>query len=229
MSGKITAVGTQGKVRIPPDAETVDCTGRTIVAGFWNNHVHFTEPKWENAADLPAATLTAQLQQMLTRYGFTSVVDTASLLPNTVGLRRRIESGEVAGPRILTAGFALYPKDGIPYYVIETLPPDLVKMLPQAATPEEAVRIVDDEVAQGADIIKLFVVSWVRRNGKRVPFPMPLEVVQAAADEAHRKGKLVFAHPSNIRAWNWFFTATWMCSLTRQKTPTRGPLRLLSA
>ena len=55
---------------------------------------------------------------MLTRYGFTSVVDTGSLLSNTVAIRKRIASGEVAGPRILTAGFPLYPRDGIPYYVL---------------------------------------------------------------------------------------------------------------
>jgi len=127
-NGKITAVGNQDKVQIPSDVETVDCTGRTIVAGFWNSHVHFTEPKWQNSSELPAAELTAQLQQMLTRYGFTSVVDTGSLLPNTLAIRRRIESGEVAGPRVLTAGSPLYPKDGIPYYVIDTVPPDIVKI-----------------------------------------------------------------------------------------------------
>ncbi|HEX7289448.1 MAG TPA: amidohydrolase family protein [Candidatus Angelobacter sp.] len=198
-NGKIVAVGKKGTVRIPADAETLDCTGRTIVAGFWNSHVHFTEPKWLNAAGLPAAQLTTQFQEMLTGYGFTSVVDTASLLPNTVALRKRVESGEVAGPRILTAGGAIYPKDGIPYYVLENIPPEVVKLLKQAATPEDAVRIVDEQVAQGADIIKLFVVSWVNRNGKHVPLPMPLPIVQAAAAEAHRKGKLVFAHPSTIK------------------------------
>jgi len=196
--GKITIVGRQGKVHIPSNVETVDCAGRTIVAGFWNSHVHFTEAKWQGASGLPAAQLTAQLQQMLTRFGFTSAVDTGSLLSNTVTIRRRIESGEVGGPRILTAGSPLYPKDGIPYYVIDTVPPDIVKMLAQPATPEEAARAVDDAVAQGADIIKLFVVSWVRRDGKHGPLPMSLGIVQAAVAEAHRKGKLVFAHPSTI-------------------------------
>jgi imidazolonepropionase-like amidohydrolase len=197
-NGKIAIVGKKGDVQLPPDGETIDCTGRTIVAGFWNSHVHFTEPKWQEAASLPAALLTEQLQEMLTRYGFTSVVDTGSLLPNTLAIRKRIESGEVTGPRILTAGSPLFPKDGIPYYVIDTTPPDVVKMLDQPATPEEALRAVDEHVAQGADIIKLFVVSWVRRNGKKSTLPMNSSIVQAAVSEAHRKGKLVFAHPSTI-------------------------------
>src|ERR1700756_5894266 len=116
--GKIIAVGERAKLQFPPGVETIDCPGRTIVAGFWNSHVHFTEPKWENAANLPATQLTKQLQEMLTRYGFTSVVDTGSLLPNTVAIRARIQSAQVSGPRILTAGSPLFPKEGIPYYVL---------------------------------------------------------------------------------------------------------------
>jgi imidazolonepropionase-like amidohydrolase len=195
-NGKITAVGEKGRVHVPPGFDTVNCTGATIVAGFWNSHVHFTEPKWEGAAALPVSQLNAQFQQMLTRYGFTSVVDTGSDLPNTVALRRRIESGDVFGPRILTAGFPLYPPHGIAYYVAESVPPDLLKLLPQPATPEEAVHAVDENIANGADIIKLFVVSVVSRDGKHVTLPMPLPIVQAATAEAHRKGKLVFAHPT---------------------------------
>src|SRR6185312_12706673 len=45
-------------------------------------------------------------------------------------------------------------------------------------------------------------VSWVKKNGKPTPFPMQLNVVQAAVNEAHRKGKLVFAHPSTIEGVN---------------------------
>jgi imidazolonepropionase-like amidohydrolase len=197
-NGKITGVGPSDKLHIPANYKTIDCRGRTILAGFWNSHVHLTEPKWQNAAGIPATQLTSQLQEMLTRYGFTSVVDTASLPANTTTIRKRIESGEVAGPRILTAGLPLYPENGIPYYVIEQEPAELVKVLPQPSTPEEAVRVVDHDIAQGADIIKLFVVSWVARNGKHVPLPMRLDIVKAAVDEAHRKGKLVFAHPSTI-------------------------------
>jgi imidazolonepropionase-like amidohydrolase len=57
--------------------------------------------------------------------------------------------------------------------------------------------MVDEQIAQGADIVKLYVVTWLRRNGRIEPYAMPLPIVKAATDEAHRKGKLVFAHPSN--------------------------------
>jgi len=198
--GKIAAIGSSDVVhfRLRAHPRIIQCEGKTIVAGFWNSHVHFTEPKWQNASNLPAGQLSNQLQDMLTRYGFTSVVDTASVTSNTGALRERIERGEIPGPRILTAGLPLYPENGIPYYVLESIPPEVVKLMKQPATPEEAVQAVDNDIAQGADIIKLFVVSWVGRNGKHVPLPMRLDIVQAAVNEAHRKGKLVFAHPSTI-------------------------------
>jgi hypothetical protein len=41
---------------------------------------------------------------MLTRWGFTTVFDIASVLENTNLIRHRIESGEVQGPRLLTVG-----------------------------------------------------------------------------------------------------------------------------
>ena len=83
------------------------------MSGFQNSHVHFTDDQW-SAAEQPASKLTTQLQAMLTRYGFTTVVDAASLLSNTVTLRQRIDRGEVSGPRIMTAGLALYPPNAVP-------------------------------------------------------------------------------------------------------------------
>lgn len=193
--GKIAAVGRRGKVHIPQGTGQLDCSGMFIMAGFQNSHVHFTEAKWDNAAQLPADQLASQLKDMFTRYGFTSVVDLGSRLDNTEALRQRVESGEVPGPRILTAGSPLYPPNGVPYYVKSTLPPEIVKLLPQPATPAEAVQQVDEHVAQGADVIKLFTGSWVAR-GQVVT--MPLDIAKAAVEEAHKKGKLVFAHPSNV-------------------------------
>ena len=49
--GVITAVGSRKDVLIPQDARVIDCTGKTVVAGFWNSHVHFTEAVWKGAAD----------------------------------------------------------------------------------------------------------------------------------------------------------------------------------
>jgi imidazolonepropionase-like amidohydrolase len=198
--GKIMAVGRKGEISIPKGMQVINCTGQTLVAGFWNTHVHFMEPKWNDAANLPAPQLTTQMQDMLTKYGFTSVVDIGSALQNTVALRRRVTSGEVKGPRIMTAGSPIFPKDGIPYYVTDYSPPALVAIMRkyEAATAADATRIVDEQLEQGADVVKLMAVSIMRPNGHIEFNPMALPVVQAATAEAHSKGKLVFAHPTNM-------------------------------
>jgi len=193
--GKIVAAGSQGAIDVPADATMVNCNGLFLVAGFQNSHVHFTEPKWEGAETQPAAQLSAQLEDMLLRWGFTTVVDTGSLLADTLALRARIESGEVRGPRILTAGTPLYPANGIPYYLRESLPPAVLPFLPTPKTGEEAAAIAAKQIQAGADVVKLFTGSWVER-GKVLPMSAP--VARAASDEAHRHGKLVFSHASNI-------------------------------
>src|SRR5262249_58175234 len=105
-------------------------------------NIHFTEEKWNGAASQPASKLNEQLSAMLLRYGFTTVVDTGSLLSNTLALRRRIEAHDVVGPTILTAGLPLYPANGIPNYVKDGAPPNLLKLLPHPSTPAEAIDFV---------------------------------------------------------------------------------------
>ena len=100
--GVIAALGRD--VRIPPEAHVLSRRHCTVTVGFWNAHVHFTEPKWNFAAWKNAHTLNAQLADMLTSRGFTTVVDASSDLRITLSLRRRISSGELRGPAIYTAG-----------------------------------------------------------------------------------------------------------------------------
>src|SRR5687767_13168391 len=76
--GVISAVGKSGEVKVPSDARVIDCSGKTVVAGFWNSHVHFTEHVWHLAGEAPAAPLTQHMQEMLTRWGFTTVWDLGS-------------------------------------------------------------------------------------------------------------------------------------------------------
>lgn len=191
-AGRIKAVGSG--LAVPPGTKTLDCTGLYVTAGFQNSHVHFTEGKWADAGTRPREALEQALRAMLTGYGFTAVVDTGSFLENTLALRRRIESQEIAGPRILTAGGSIYPEDGIPFYVKERVPAEFLKYLDQPATPGEAVAAVQRNLAEGADVVKLFTGSLIARGSVR---PMKAEIARAAVAEAHRRGALVYTHPSN--------------------------------
>ncbi|MGH8249700.1 MAG: amidohydrolase family protein [Steroidobacteraceae bacterium] len=192
--GKILAAGARKEVAARGAGRLEACDDGVLVAGFQNSHVHFTEPKWQGAAGQPAAELAASLEAMLTRFGFTTVVDTASELDNTVALRARIDKGEVAGPRILTAGGALYPKDGIPIY-LSSLPPELLAELSQPETIGEALAAVQANLDGGADATKLFLMT--PQGGGRHAFMEP-DIALAASDETHRRDRPVLAHPTDI-------------------------------
>ena len=98
-----------------------------------------------------AATLNPQLADMFLSRGFTTVIDLGSNPADTFAIRRRIEKGELTGPYIYTAGTALYPPHGVPFYLREDMPGWMVRMMPQPETPEEAQRIVRDNLDSGAD------------------------------------------------------------------------------
>jgi imidazolonepropionase-like amidohydrolase len=191
--GLIAAVGQQ--VTVPADATLVPCDHCVVTAGFWNAHVHFTEPKWSMANWKSAAALDPQLADMFLSRGFTTIIDVGSNPADTFSIRRRIEKGELTGPYIYTAGTPLYPPHGVPYYVRDEAPKWMVAMMPQPDTPQDATRIVRRNLASGADLTKLFTGSWIQRGQV---LPMPVNIARAAVTESHLNGKLVFAHPSNL-------------------------------
>jgi imidazolonepropionase-like amidohydrolase len=186
-AGRIAAAGRSADVVVPPGATLVHCGGATVLAGFWNSHVHFIPSAFRQAATAPAEQLGDALRAMLTSRGVVHAVDTGSYIQDTLALRRRIEGGEVPGPSILTAGSGFAPVGGSPYYILPA-------RLPEFTDAPTAVQLVEAEIERGADIVKLFTSSWARRDSIVV---MPVDLVRAAADTAHRRGKLVFAHPSN--------------------------------
>jgi len=185
--GVITAIGRRGDVQIPGDAQVIDCTGKTVVAGFWNSHVHFTEAAWTNAANATAASLEAHMQAMLTRWGFSTVWDLGSDPTNSLPLRRRVNAGEVRGPSILFAG-NMFPVGGHPVYVPRDVP------LPEVATSDEAAKLSRDYLGMGLDGIKLFTGSFM---GDKPVVNMDPAIAKAAVDVAHARGRPVFAHPQN--------------------------------
>jgi len=195
-NGKIAAVGRKGAARIPQGATVLDGSGLVLVAGLWNSHVHFVRPEWADAAHLPAARLGGQLRDMLTRYGFTSVFATGDFdSANTNSLRRRITDGELDGPRILTAGAIIVPPGGTPQYVAPLLQQLGIEATAfEVATPEQAVAAVRSRLAAGADAIKVFTASPSVQGNVVV---MPPAILAAITTEAHRQGRLVFAHPHN--------------------------------
>jgi imidazolonepropionase-like amidohydrolase len=194
-NGKIKAIGSTASISSPHVTHLVtdyDCTGMTITAGFWNSHVHILPPELLHAERVPAPALTAQLQTMFTRWGFTTVFDLASILSNTNLIRSRIHDGSVQGPRILTAGEPFWGANGTPVYVKQYLIDNHISM-PETTSVPQAIARVDQQIHDGADGIKIFAGS-IESDGVLLMRP---DIATAVVTEAHKRNRLVFSHPSN--------------------------------
>lgn len=86
---KIQAVGEDGKVEIPKGAKVIDASGKMLMPGLWDMHVHLGP----NEGLLHMAA------------GVTSVRDLANDMEGLMAMRARFESGAEIGPRVLMAGF----------------------------------------------------------------------------------------------------------------------------
>jgi imidazolonepropionase-like amidohydrolase len=194
-NGRISAVAPQGTIKYdgPQSVAKINCTGKFIVAGFWNSHVHFTEDVWQPgyAAKIGYACslclLVEHMHEMLTRWGFTTVWDLGSDPKITTALKRMTDTGALLGPHIMMAG-DIFPKNGHPVY----LPAEM--QLPEAATPQEAEQMAQQYLKMGLDGIKLFTGAYM---GNKPVVNMDTAIVKAAVDVAHAQGKPVFTHPQN--------------------------------
>jgi len=190
--GVILSVGPSSMIKIPRSAKVIDCKGLVVTAGFWNSHVHILPPSLLHAKDSDAKQLDEQLDTIFNRWGFTTVFDIASVLDNTLELRRRIDAGELRGPRIFTVGEPIWTIE--PVYVRDFLRENHIQ-IPNTETPEQAITLVRHHAAKGANGIKLFTGS---DQGRGKVALLPLATAKAAVDEAHGHGMPVFAHPTDV-------------------------------
>ncbi|HTV67109.1 MAG TPA: amidohydrolase family protein [Rhizobiaceae bacterium] len=190
--GVIAAVGPSSDVKPDASDRVISGDGLVVVAGLWNSHVHLLLPSMAQPPAENAEALANELEGMLTRWGFTTVFDIASLPGAAIDLRRRIESGEVRGPNILTVDAPFFPNEGTPIYLRQ-----LLEGLPsmEIGTPDAAAERARRQLENGADGVKIFAGAIV--GGEIGVLPMPLEDAKAVIAETHKHGKPVFAHPSN--------------------------------
>ena len=188
--GTIAAVGSRSTVPVPRAIQTIECSGLTITAGFWNSHVHFFERKWADAAAIPGSELGRQLHDTFSRYGFTSVFDLSSMWVNTRRIRDRIQSGEVPGPRIRSTGEGLVPPGGAPSEQVCNMMGLMKTPLPEIADEAQAAAASTKLLNEGVDGIKIFASS-------QSAIALAASAIQAAVNQAHGLGKPAFAHPNS--------------------------------
>ncbi len=150
---RITAVGTVAEVeqRADPDAHRLDHPQATILPGLVNGHVHLG---FDSGAD-PAAALRASTDEELLAAmgqrarlhlaaGVTTIRDLGDRDGLITELRRSVERGEVAGPRIRAACAPLTPPGGHCSFLGG-----------EVSGPEQIRSRVRDNARRGADVIKV--------------------------------------------------------------------------
>ena len=108
-NNKIKAILEPGKTDWPPDAKVLDVTGKTVMPGLIDNHVHLTYPNRDTPVDQHSSEGSGVLRGMLNmRYyvenGFTSVRDMGGVLNATFLLSEWMAANKAVGPRVFASG-----------------------------------------------------------------------------------------------------------------------------
>ena len=186
--GVITAVGTVDTLPVPEGYEVISTEGMDVLPGLWENHAHLMlaghadYSHWDPTyADRFADEIMPAGAVQLLLAGITTTRDLGAPLDDSVSVKRRIESGEIPGPRLFISGPFIQHK---PYPGTEAFRWG-VKGVTDA---RRKVRTLADA---GVDIVKL--IDQDR---------MSLEEARAVVEEAHKHGMKVVAHshrPDEIR------------------------------
>jgi imidazolonepropionase-like amidohydrolase len=199
--GRITAVA-PGLTPAPAGARLVDLSGKTVLPGLIDAHVHLTgtpgEPFWSEAINSEEwNTLVGAHNALVTvRAGFTTVRDLGSGRLNGFALRRAIDQGLIPGPRMLAAGQALSTIGG--HGDVSGFRPEVAVALDGHNTctgPDECAARVREAAKLGADVIKFHATGGVLSQGdKSLGQAFTDAEMKAICDTAHSLGLKAAAH-----------------------------------
>ncbi|MGB5077936.1 MAG: amidohydrolase family protein [Sphingorhabdus sp.] len=201
-NGRITSIADSRVVRWGSEVKHIDLSGKTILPGLIDMHVHLDGPAdiggyrgLEFTDSFWGMTAVGSAQAML-RAGFTTVRNVGAGHRNDIGLKQAIENGYAVGPRIVPAGHALGATGG--HCDSTFLPPSLEKLGKEEGigdNPEELRYQVRRQRKFGAEVIKVCATGGVfSRNTEPGQQQLSETELRAIADEAHQWGLRVAAH-----------------------------------
>lgn len=164
--GRIAAVG-RG-VAIPTGARTLDLAGHTVIPGIVGLHDHSYYSSSGRSVQLNTSG-----PRMYLGSGVTTIRTTGSMSPYAeLNLKRFIDKGEIAGPRMYVTG---------PYLTGEGAGSGMLGL----ATAEDARRVVAYWASEGASWMKFY--TTVSRDA-----------MKAAIDEGHKRGMKLTGHLCSV-------------------------------
>lgn len=185
---RIVAVGRQGSLAIPADAEVISTEGMTVLPGLWDMHVHLMinghadYAHWDRTyMDRQRDVIMPASAEQLLMAGITGARDLGGPLDDSIAVREAIRAGKIPGPTLFISGPFIQKK---PY-------PGTEAFRWGVDSPADARAKVRRLAQAGVDVIKLIDQDQ-----------MSDAEVAAVVDEAHRHGLPVIAHahrPEEVR------------------------------
>jgi imidazolonepropionase-like amidohydrolase len=166
--GRISAVGPAASVKVPDGAKVMDLKGHTVIPGIvgLHNHTFYT-------TNLRSVQSNATAPLLYLGSGVTTIRTTGSHSPYAeLNLRRLINAGQIAGPRLHVAGPYLTGGEG-------------TGSMHKVNTVDAVRRVVDYWAAEGVTWLKFYT-------------DVSREVLGAAIKQAHKRGVKVTGHLCSI-------------------------------
>jgi imidazolonepropionase-like amidohydrolase len=183
---------------IPPRAQIIDLSKFTGLPGLIDVHTHMTNYTDETPGQAMLPQLTKNppaVEVFLARKGalrtleagVTTVRDLGSDQYMDIAMRDLINHGEMIGPRMFVCGYGL-TVTSTPYKPGLNLPAGGI-----ADGVPEVLRVVRQQVAVGADVIKLFASTGTDDDVTGFE-TYSYDEIKAAVDAAHQFGKKIAIH-----------------------------------
>ncbi len=172
--GQISALGPDQEVEVPDGSTVVDASGRYVIPGLWDLHVHL-------------AKAGGDVLPLFTANGVTGIRDMGGDAAYVSEVREAVRAGQRIGPRIVMAGpiveSGAYMQRARHRLVVEPVR----RFRAGVGSPERAQVVVDSVAALGADFIKIRTTE-------------DLETYHAIANAARLNGLDMVGHAENIPA-----------------------------
>lgn len=203
-NGRICQVGVVENLDVPDKVPTVEASGKTLLPGLVDAHVHltytettlrdrleFTNPR--NSAEYNAIEATGIAEAHIEK-GITSLRDIGSRGGLAVAIRDTIEDDLVTGPRVRASGPILTATGGL-----ADLYPDWIDaatpLVRKISGPGDAIEAVREQAKAGVDNVKIEASGeWINPySDSQTPTASEAELT-AAVDAAHSRGLTAAAH-----------------------------------
>jgi imidazolonepropionase-like amidohydrolase len=179
---------------LPDDRpESVDLAGKTVLPGLMNCHTHVCSDLMDFPPGISPTQMAAEyavrgvrwLEDALKR-GVTAIRDVGGKKGIDLALKRMVEAGFIAGPRMRVAGRLICMTGGHGWNVPEGY---------EADGPDAVRKAARSQLKAGADVVKVMATGGIMTPGTQPGAPqLTKEEMAAAVDEAHKAGRTAAAH-----------------------------------